>query len=127
LKAAKTDIAIGKYLIAQTQIFQEEDFSFFEVSKIGPTIITLLPLNHRINFRGDSELHLAVKFGAVNFRRELSQIPPTLCVIIGKIVLKEVFMAFGKALLNHCFAGKKYGSPLSCILSAFVRTLSKRT
>jgi len=73
----------------------------------------LLPLNHRIDFRGDSELQVAVKFGAVHFRR---QIPPTLCVIISKIALKQVFIAFGKALPNHCFAGKKYGSPLSCVL-----------
>ena len=76
----------------------------------------LLPLNHRIDFRGDSELQVAVKFGAVNFRHELSQIPPTACVIVSKIALEQVFMAFGKALLNHCFAGKKYGSSLSCVL-----------
>jgi len=44
VEATKTDIAIAKYPIGQTPIFQEEDFSFFEVSKIGPTIITLLPL-----------------------------------------------------------------------------------
>ena len=75
----------------------------------------LLPLNHRIDFRGDS-LQVAVKFGAVNFRHELSQIPPTVCVIIGKISLKQVFMAFGKALPNHCFADKNYGSPLSSVL-----------
>jgi len=69
--AYDTDIglAIGKYPIGQTPFFQE-DISFCEVSKIGP-IITLLPLNHRIDFRGDSELQVAVKFGAVNFRREL--------------------------------------------------------
>jgi len=66
----------------------------------------LLPLNHRIDFRGDSELQVAVKFGAVNFRRELSQIPLTVCVIISKIALKQVFMAFGKAFPNHCFTGK---------------------
>jgi len=76
----------------------------------------LLPLNHRIDFRGDSELQVAVKFGAVNFHRELSQISPTVCVIISKMALKQVLMAFGKALLNHCFAGKKYGSPLLCVL-----------
>jgi len=33
-------------------------------------------------------LQVAVKFGAVNFRRELSQISPTACVIISKIALK---------------------------------------
>jgi len=27
--------------------------------------------------------------------------------------MKQVFMAFGKALPNHCFAGRKYGSPFS--------------
>jgi len=85
----------------------------------------LLPLNHRIDFRGDSELQVAVKFGAVNVRRELSQTPPTVCVIISKIALKQVLMVFGKALLNHCFSGKKYGSPLSCVLYALVSTLSK--
>jgi len=68
---------MGKCPIGQATFFQEEDFSFFEVGKLGPTIITLLQLNHRIDFRGDSELQVAVKFGAVNFRRELSQIPPS--------------------------------------------------
>jgi len=66
----------------------------------------LLPLNHCIDFRGDSEFHVAVKFGAVNYRRELSQIPQTVCVIIGKIALKQVFMAFRKALPNHCSQAK---------------------
>jgi len=61
-------------------------------------------------------LQVAIKFGAVNFRRELSQIPPTVCVIISKIALKQVIMAFGKALPNHCFAGKKYGRPLTRVL-----------
>jgi len=28
------------------------------------------------------------------------------CVIIIKIALKQVYMAFGKALPNHCFVGK---------------------
>jgi len=55
----------------------------------------LLSLNTRIDFYGDSELQVAVKFGAVNFRRELSQIPPTVSVIIGKIALKQFLMAFG--------------------------------
>jgi len=64
-------MAIWKYPVGQTPFFQEEDFSFCEISKIGLTIITLLPLNHRIDFRGDSELQVAVKFGAVNFHREL--------------------------------------------------------
>jgi len=63
-----------------------------------------LLLNHRIDFRRDSELQVAVKFGAVNFHRELSQIHPTVCVIISKTALKQVFMTFGKALPNHCFA-----------------------
>jgi len=30
--------------------------------------------------------------------------------------MKQAFMAFGKALPNHCFTGKMYGSPLSCVL-----------
>jgi len=76
----------------------------------------LLPLTHRIDVRGGSELQVAVNFGAVNFRRKLSEIPPIVCVIIRKIALKQVFMAFGKALPNLCFASKKYGSPLSCVL-----------
>jgi len=40
--------------------------------------MTLLPLNHCIDFRGYSEyqLQVAVKFSLVNFRK-LSQIPPT--------------------------------------------------
>jgi len=67
----------------------------------------LLPLNHHIDFRGDNELQVAAKFGAVNFRRELSQIPRTVCIVIGKTALKEIFVAFGKALPNHCSAGKK--------------------
>jgi len=47
LKAAKTDIAIRKYPIGQASFFQEEKLQFLEDTKIGPTIITLLP---RINF-----------------------------------------------------------------------------
>jgi len=39
---SNTDTDIGKYSIGQTPFFQEEDLSFCEVSKIGPTIITLL-------------------------------------------------------------------------------------
>jgi len=46
-------------------------------------------------------------------------------VIIGKIALKQLFMAYGRALPNHCFAGKKYHSPLSCVLYSLVSTLSK--
>jgi len=34
LKATNTDIAVGKYLVAQTPFLQEEDLSFFEGSKI---------------------------------------------------------------------------------------------
>jgi len=76
----------------------------------------LLPLNHRIDFYGDSELQVAVKFGAVNFRRELSQTPPTVCVIISKIAMSQVFMTFGKALRNHCFAGTKiWQSIIMCL------------
>jgi len=50
MKAAKTDTAIGKWPIGQIPFFQEEDFSFFEGNKLGPTIITLLPLksSHRL-------------------------------------------------------------------------------
>jgi len=31
-------------------------------------------------------------FSLIIFRRELSQIPPTVCVIIGKMALKQNFM-----------------------------------
>jgi len=70
-------MTIVKCPIGQTPFFQEEDLSFFESSQNDPTVITLLPLNHRIEFRGDSELQVAVKFAPVNLCRELSQIPPT--------------------------------------------------
>jgi len=33
--------------------------------------------------------------------RELSQIPPTVCFIISKIALEQVFMVFSK-LVKHC-------------------------
>ena len=49
------NVKIGKYAIGQIPFFQEENFSFFDDSKNGPTLITLLPINHRIDFRGDSE------------------------------------------------------------------------
>jgi len=67
MKAAKTDTAIGKCPIGQTPFFQEEEFSFFEGNKLGPTIITLLPLNHRIDFCGDSELQLLSSFAQLIF------------------------------------------------------------
>jgi len=87
----------------------------------------LLPPNHRIDFRGDCEykLQVAVKFSLVNFRRELSQIPPTVCVFISKIALKQAFESFGRALPHHRFVGQKRHSPLSCALSSLVSTLSK--
>jgi len=119
LKATNTDIAIGKYLIGQTAFFQsEENFSLFEDSKNGPTGVTLLPLNHCIDLCGNSEYYLqvAIEFIPVNFCRELSQIPPTVCVILSKIASKQVFIAFGRKLPNNCFIGKKYDSPLSCVL-----------
>jgi len=72
-------------------------------------------------------MQVAVKFAAVNFRRGLSQIPSTVCIIISKIALKQVFIAYGKALPNQYFVGKKYCSPLSCVLKASVSTLSKTT
>jgi len=39
----------------------------------------------------------------VNYHKSLQQY----CVIFSKIALKQVFMAFGRALPNHCFVGKK--------------------
>jgi len=67
-------------------------------------------------------LQVAVRFGAVNFCRELPQILPTACGMISKIALKQVITAFGEALPNHYFVGKKYGSPLSFF---YFSTLSK--
>jgi len=58
LKANNTSIPIGKYLIGQTPIFKDENLSFFKVIKNGPTIIKLLALNHRIDYRSDRE-HLS--------------------------------------------------------------------
>ena len=87
-------------------IFEEENFSFFEDSKNGPTTITLLSLNHCIDFRGDSEYKLQVAGSLVKSLQPY-------CVIISKITLKQVFLAFGKALPNRCFVGKKHVSPLS--------------
>jgi len=46
----------------------------------------------------------------------MSQITPTVCVIIRKIALKQVFMAFGRALPNHCFIGKKFESFITCFV-----------
>jgi len=51
-------------------------------------------------------LQVAVKFSLVNVRRELPQTPPTVCVIISKIALNEVFMAFGRALPSHVSQAK---------------------
>ena len=39
-KATNTDITIGRYPIGQTPFFQDEDFSFFEGSKNGLTIVS---------------------------------------------------------------------------------------
>jgi len=64
-------------------------------------------------------LQVAVKFSLIIFRRELSQIPPNLCVTICKIALKQVLMIFGRALPNHCFVGKKCHIPLSCVFIIF--------
>jgi len=40
---------------AKLQFSKRKNFSFFEDTENGPKIITLLPLNYRIDFRGDSE------------------------------------------------------------------------
>jgi len=56
LKATNTDIAILNYLIGRTPIFKEENFSFFKVIENGPTIIKLLAINYRIDYRSDREL-----------------------------------------------------------------------
>jgi len=53
------------------------------------------------------------------FHHELSEIPPTLCVIIYKTALKQVLMAFGRALLSQCSDGKKRHFPLSCFVIIF--------
>jgi len=54
-KATNSDTAIGKSPIGQTPFLEDKDFSYIEGSKNGPTIITLLPLNHRIDFHGNSK------------------------------------------------------------------------
>jgi len=36
-------------------LFQKENFSLFEGSKTGPTVITWLPLSRNIDFCGDSK------------------------------------------------------------------------
>jgi len=41
--------------------------------------------------------HLQVLYHQTSFQ---------VCVIITKIALKQIFMAFGKALSNHCFVRK---------------------
>jgi len=48
LKATNTDTATGNYPIGQTPSLKRKKISFFEDNKNGPTIITLLPPNHRI-------------------------------------------------------------------------------
>jgi len=58
LKASNTDIAIGKYSIGQTPIFKKKKSSYLEDTEYGPEITTLLPLNHRIDFRDDSDYKL---------------------------------------------------------------------
>jgi len=70
--------------------------------------MSLLPLDHRIDFRGDSKSQVAAKFGAANFCRELSQMPPTVCVIILKVAFKQVFMAFNNvpSKLRGCAAAQ---------------------
>jgi len=55
LKATNTYIAVAKYPIGQIPIFKEKIFQLFEDAENGPKITTLLPLNHRIDFRADSE------------------------------------------------------------------------
>jgi len=54
LKATNTDLAIGNSQSAKLQFLKRKNFSFFEDTENGPKITTLLPLNHRIDFRGDS-------------------------------------------------------------------------
>jgi len=116
-KATNTDTAIGKYTIGKTPFFQEEDFSFFESSKNGPKIITLLPLNHRRTFVAIANINCKLPSSLAQvFHRELSQIPPTVCVIITKIALKQDFMAFGKALPSHCFVGKIWQYTITCFV-----------
>jgi len=52
LKATDTEIAIGTYLICRTPFLhlKTKNFGFFEDTKNGPTITTLLSLNHHIDF-----------------------------------------------------------------------------
>jgi len=69
------------------------------------------------------------KFNLIIFRRELSQISPTVCLIniISKIALKQGFiMVFDGALPKQCFVGITRRSPLSRVLYTWIRNLSKR-
>jgi len=50
LKATNTDIDI-----ARTQFLKRKTFNFFEDTKNGPTVTTLLSLNHPIDLRCDLE------------------------------------------------------------------------
>jgi len=44
-------IAIGKYQFGRAPLLKCKNFSFFQDTKNGPTVITFLPLNHHIDFR----------------------------------------------------------------------------
>jgi len=71
---------------AKLQFLKRTNFSFFEDTENCPKITTLLPLNHRIDFRGNTEYYVqvAVKFSCIIFRRELSQIPPKYVLLFAK-------------------------------------------
>jgi len=53
LKATSTDITIGNTQSTELHFLKTKNVSFFEDTKNGPTIITLLPLNHHIDSRCD--------------------------------------------------------------------------
>jgi len=101
-------VAVREYPISQTPYLQRKIFSLFEDSKNGPRIIKLSPLNHHIDFHGNSEylLQVAVKLSLVIFHRELSYILQTACVIVNKTALS--LHGLRRVLPNHCFTGKKY-------------------
>jgi len=99
-------------------IFQKENSSIFQLSENGPTIITLLP-NHHIDFRGDSEyqLQVAVKFSLVRFRRERSQITPTVLCYFYQNCLETSIHGLPKSIVKPLFRRQKiWQSFITCFI-----------
>jgi len=87
LKATNTDIVLGKYPSAELHFSKRN--SIFEDTKNDPTITTILPLNHRIDFAAIENINqilsykLTLSFFVVNCHKSLQ------CLIIRKIALKQ--------------------------------------